>query len=289
MNKDNQKQQVHWFPGHMRAALNEISEKIKSIDLVVEIGDARAPKSSLNPYLKKVLGNKKKVLVFSKKDRADKYKISLIEDYYKDEYERVVFADLLNPKDGIYIKGILEGIKRDVSPKYLAYNVKPLPKRVLVVGIPNVGKSTFVNLLAKNKKAKVGNTPGFTKAQQLIKVSDDLELCDTPGILPAAYEDKEVAMHLAWLGTIKQDILPLDTLALSLSEFLMANYFDYLKKRYELEEKLSSEDFIKYLATYRHFLMKNGELDIERAQKVLLKEFESGKIGGVLIDDLERI
>lgn len=289
MARENKKQQVHWFPGHMKVALNEIEKRIKVVDLVVEIGDARAPISSLNPYLKNVLGLKKKVLVFSKKDLADNYKVESIKKFYSQDYEEVIFADLLNPKDGQYIKNTLERIPISISPKYALYNVKPLPKRVLVVGIPNVGKSTFVNLLAGKNKTKVGNIPGYTKSQQLIKVSDSLELCDTPGILPAAYEDKSVAMRLAWLKTIKQDILPIDELAESLINFLMTDYFEALNKRYEIKEKMTGSEFFKYLASYRCFKLKSDELDIDRAHRVLLKEFAEGLLGGVVVDDFEGI
>lgn len=280
---------INWFPGHMKVAMDQISERLKTVDLVIEIGDARAPISSLNPYLKNVLGNKKKVLVFSKIDCADKYKQEAIKKYYKDEYLMVFFADLLNQKDGKIIRSAIENIKIRQNARYEKFNVKSLPTRALVVGIPNVGKSTFINLLAQNRKAKVGNMPGFTKAQQLIKVSNNLELCDTPGILPPNYEDKKIAMRLAWLGTIKQDILSLEDLTNTLWDYLVDHYFDYLKNRYQIENKMSSDDFFYYLANFRHYLLRDEKLDIDRARKTFLKEFQDGVLGGVLVDELEGI
>ncbi len=280
---------VNWYPGHMKVAMDQISVRLKTVDLVIEIGDARAPISSLNPYLKNVLESKKKVLIFSKTDCADKYKQEAIKKYYKDEYLIVFFADLLNQKDGKIMRNIIENIKIRQNARYEKFNVKSLPTRALVVGIPNVGKSTFINLLAQNRKAKVGNMPGFTRAQQLIKVSNNLELCDTPGVLPPNYEDKKTAMRLAWLGTIKQDILSLEDLTNSLYEYLVEHYYENLKKRYLIESKLSSDDFFSYLANFRHYLLSDERLDIDRARKMFLKEFQDGVLGGVLVDELKGI
>lgn len=284
------RQQIHWFPGHMKSALTKIQEVLKVVDLVIEVGDARAPISSLNPYLKPLLKDKTKVLVFSKLDLADDNYFEGIKEYYKNEYQKVLFLDLKKNRDIDILTKSISDTPTKKKEKFLRLGLNPPSVRALVVGIPNVGKSTLINSLSKSRKAGVGNIPGFTKSQQLIKVSKDLELLDTPGILPPNYDDRETATRLAYLGSIKADILPLEDLVLSLTDFLIKRYPARLEKRYEVPiESKTSLTYLSEVAIKRHYLKKAGEPDIDRAIKMLLKEFQSGELGKVNVDEFKGV
>ena len=159
----------------------------------------------------------------------------------------------------------------------------------MVVGIPNVGKSTFINLLSGKKKASVGNLPGWTRSQQLIRVNDKLELLDTPGILPSNYEDKSCALHLAWLGSMKQEILPVDYLCDTLADFVSSKYMNYITNRYDIRTYNSSQEFFNELSLKRGFKLPGEVLDIDRAKKMFLKEFQQGILGKVIVDEPKKI
>ena len=181
-----QQKGVHWFPGHMQKAIRQIEERIKLIDVVVEVVDSRCPLSSKNQYLEKITQNKKRVIVFSKKDLTSLEELKLFEDYYlKNGYYPVV-CDLNNPGDINKIKKAIALQGKDITDKYVRRGMKPQPLRAMIIGIPNVGKSTLINRLSKSSSMSVANTPGHTRSQQWIKVDKTLELLDTPGILPTS-------------------------------------------------------------------------------------------------------
>ena len=281
-----QQKNVHWFPGHMVKAMREIEDRIKVIDVVVEVVDARAPLSSKNPFLEKITNGKKRLIVFTKKDLCDLNKILLFEKYYQEKGYATLISDLNDKKDvnGIVNKILFLGKER--QEKYLKRGMKPQPLRVMIIGIPNVGKSTLINKLTRKNAASVQNTPGHTRAQQWVRINENFELLDTPGILPPHYEDKTYSLHLALIGSIKENILPIEDLYDYLIEFLLKEYPSSLNKRYGVDETLSIHEITNEIAKRRGLLLKGNEYDEEKTKKLVLKEFKEGIITPVIIDKL---
>lgn len=285
--KQNQKlKNVHWFPGHMVKATREIIERLKVIDVIIEIVDSRAPISSKNPFLEDVTNSKKRLLVFSKKDLTDDNKINMFEKYYQDENYDTILANLNDKKDILEIIKKVQFLGKDRQEKYLKRGMKPQPLRVMIIGIPNVGKSTLINKLTRKNAASVQNTPGHTRAQQWVRINENFELLDTPGILPPHYEDKTYSLHLALIGSIKENILPIEDLYDYLIEFLLKEYPSSLNKRYGVDETLSIHEITNEIAKRRGLLLKGNEYDEEKTKKLVLKEFKEGIITPVIIDKL---
>lgn len=285
--KQNQKlKNVHWFPGHMVKATREIIERLKVIDVIIEIVDSRAPISSKNPFLEDVTNSKKRLLVFSKKDLTDDNKIKMFEKYYQDKNYDTILANLNDKKDILEIIKKVQFLGKDRQEKYLKRGMKPQPLRVMIIGIPNVGKSTLINKLTRKNAASVQNTPGHTRAQQWVRINENFELLDTPGILPPHYEDKTYSLHLALIGSIKENILPIEDLYDYLIEFLLKEYPSSLNKRYGVDETLSIHEITNEIAKRRGLLLKGNEYDEEKTKKLVLKEFKEGIITPVIIDKL---
>ncbi len=277
---------VHWFPGHMVKATREIIERLKVIDVIIEIVDSRAPISSKNPFLEDATKSKKRLLVFSKKDLTDNNKINMFEKYYQDRNYDTILANLNDKKDILEIIKKVQFLGKDRQEKYLKKGMKPQPLRVMIIGIPNVGKSTLINKLTRKNAASVQNTPGHTRAQQWVRINENFELLDTPGILPPHYEDKTYSLHLALIGSIKENILPIEDLYDYLIEFLLKEYPSSLNKRYGVDETLSIHEFTNEIAKRRGLLLKGNEYDEEKTKKLVLKEFKEGIITPVIIDKL---
>ena len=285
--KQNQKlKNVHWFPGHMVKATREIIERLKVIDVIIEIVDSRAPISSKNPFLEDATKSKKRLLVFSKKDLTDNNKINMFEKYYQDRNYDTILANLNDKKDILEIIKKVQFLGKDRQEKYLKRGMKPQPLRVMIIGIPNVGKSTLINKLTRKNAASVQNTPGHTRAQQWVRINENFELLDTPGILPPHYEDKTYSLHLALIGSIKENILPIEDLYDYLIEFLLKEYPSSLNKRYGVDETLSIHEITNEIAKRRGLLLKGNEYDEEKTKKLVLKEFKEGIITPVIIDKL---
>ena len=285
--KQNQKlKNVHWFPGHMVKATREIIERLKVIDVIIEIVDSRAPISSKNPFLEDVTNSKKRLLVFSKKDLTDDNKINMFEKYYQDKNYDTILANLNDKKDILEIIKKVQFLGKDRQEKYLKRGMKPQPLRVMIIGIPNVGKSTLINKLTRKNAASVQNTPGHTRAQQWVRINENFELLDTPGILPPHYEDKTYSLHVALIGSIKENILPIEDLYDYLIEFLLKEYPSSLNKRYGVDETLSIHEITNEIAKRRGLLLKGNEYDEEKTKKLVLKEFKEGIITPVIIDKL---
>ena len=276
--------QVHWFPGHMKKAQNEIEAKLKLVDCVIELLDARIPFSSRNLTLFEITKAKKRLIVLTKADLADPKVTSLWVEHFKANGAEVIFADLNNQKDVQNIIKNAEKLGDEKHAKEIARGMKPQPVRAMIIGIPNVGKSTLINKIAKRKAASVENKPGHTKSQQWIKVSKQFELLDTPGILQSSYEDKDVAVSLALVGSINENILPFDELTDILLTFLKKNYPNEFKARYGLD-KLDDDNqaILTSIAQNRGLMMKGG-LDITKAEKLLLNEFKNGKIARISLE-----
>lgn len=273
--------QIHWYPGHMKKAQIEVQERLKVVDVVVELLDARIPLSSRNDVLFKITKDKTRLVVLTKKDLADPVVTEKWINYFKNQGFAVVFADLNKDND---IKNIIKNIEDlgDVkNQKYIAKGMKPQPVRAMIIGIPNVGKSTLINKVSGRHAASVQNKPGHTKSQQWIKVSNKFELLDTPGILPPSYENDEKAINLALVGSINDEILPVDELATLAFIYLIQNYKAQLTKRFSYLDfnKNVTENF-REIARKRGYLTKGGE-DIDKTCKVFLNEVKNGLLGQI--------
>lgn len=275
---------VHWFPGHMKKALVEIEEKIKLVDVVIELFDARAPLSSQNPYLEKALANKKKLVLMTKSDLADPNETKLWSEKLKSKYDYLLVMNLTENKIGDALNKAIFELGKAKRQKEISRGMKPQPIKTMIVGIPNVGKSSLINKLAKRKAAGVQNKPGFTRGEQFIKVNQDFILLDTPGILPMNYDDQAKSINLALIGCVKEDILPNHILVESLLKILKKNYPSSLKERYDIEEITTPEEVLKQIADRRKLVDSNGQLDLVRAESLLIKEFKDGKLGRITLE-----
>ena len=280
---------IHWFPGHMKKAKDEIKEKTKLVDVVIEILDARAPLSTRNIELEEITSNKPRLILLSKKDLADPNISTKWSEYFKKENHEVLLVDL-NKNNTKEIEAKVNLLAKDKKEKEARKGIKHQPVRAMIIGIPNVGKSTLINKLSKSKRAGVENKPGFTRAHQWIKVSDTFELLDTPGVLPKKYDDKGVSINLALIGAINENILPSEDLSIYLIKYLLENYNDVIKNRYHIEysSEVSEENallILNEIAKSRGYLSK-GSVNINQASKTLLNEFKNGVLGQI---SLERI
>lgn len=276
---------INWFPGHMAKAIKNIKEKLKFCDGVIQIADARAPDSSFVKYLDQIIENKIKVIVLSKSDLADTTKLNKYINKMKEKNVYVFASDLRNNSACKQLLTYLESIQTPNDIKYIQKGFPQPIKRFMVLGIPNVGKSTFINSLSKKKKAAVENIPGKTRSETLIHVSDKVYIYDSPGILEPNYEDKNIITKLALLGCVKQNVLPIIDLCNYLLTFLKANYPENLISRYKVDNNLSNEEIVESIAKNRNFLLQSNTLDCQRARLLLLNEFKSGMLGRISLDE----
>ncbi|MCQ2793278.1 MAG: ribosome biogenesis GTPase YlqF [Bacilli bacterium] len=275
---------VHWFPGHMKKASIQIEEKLKIVDCVIELLDARIPFSSRNNQLYELTKNKKRLVVLTKADLADDKITAKWVKYFKEVGFAAIFANINNHKDIQKIIINAEKLGEDKHKKEISRGMKPQPIRSMIIGIPNVGKSTLINKIAGRKAASVENKPGHTKSQQWIKVSNKFELLDTPGILQSNYDDSLKATNLALVGSINENILPNDVLCDQLLNYLKENYSDSFLNRYSLSSiDVANNVLLEEIAIKRGLLVKGGP-DINKAQILLLNEFKNGKIGKISLE-----
>ena len=275
---------IHWFPGHMNKALHEVEEKVKVIDVVIELFDARAPKSSVNEHLEKVIQHKKKLYVFTKADLADPEQTSKWQKHFRTEDSEVLVVNVNDKNSYNFISNAVIRLGKTKWAKEMARGMKPQPIRTMIIGIPNVGKSSLINLLAKRKAAGVQNKPGYTRGEQWIRVNKDFLLLDTPGILPMSYENQEKAANLALVGSIREDILPNNELVSILLKFLKEHYPTALKERFGIENIGEAKDVLEEIANKRGLLAGSGRLDILKAESLLLKEFKDGLLGRISLE-----
>ena len=273
-----------WYPGHMTKAKRMMEENIKLIDLIIEVVDARIPISSRNPDIDQLGKNKARRLLLNKSDLADSDQNEAWSRFFQEKGFHVL---KLNSRSGSGVKGVLplvmeackEKIERDKRR-----GIQNRPVRAMVVGIPNVGKSTFINAFAGKACTKTGNKPGVTKGKQWIRINKSLELLDTPGILWPKFEDQQVGARLAMVGSIKDEILNLEELSLELLKYLHRDYPGLLKARYEIEESPEPLTMLEQIASNRKCIQKGGELDYGKAAGILLEEFRNGKIGRITLE-----
>ncbi|WP_113674777.1 ribosome biogenesis GTPase YlqF [Vallitalea guaymasensis] len=277
---------IQWYPGHMTKAKRMMQENIKLVDVIIELIDARVPISSRNPDMDKIANNKPRIVVFNKIDLADRNKTEEFIKWYEDRGISVV---LVNSKNG---KGINQVINKayELCKEKIERNKKRglinKPIRAMVAGIPNVGKSTFINKLVGKASAKTGNRPGVTKGKQWIKLKKDMELLDTPGILWPKFEDQQVGINLALIGSIKDEILNIEELALILIEYLRYNYLERLLTRYKLSDtdNLESIQILENIAKNRNLIKAGNELDLNKAAIILMDEFRNGILGKITLE-----
>ena len=276
-----------WYPGHMTKARRMMQENIKLIDLVIELVDARIPISSRNPDIDELGKGKSRIILLNKSDLADPVWNKKWVEYFAAKGMGVLE---INSRTGMGIKSI-QGLVKEVCKEKIERDRKRgivnRPVRAMVVGIPNVGKSTFINSFAGKACAKTGNKPGVTKGKQWIRLNKGLELLDTPGILWPKFEDQQVGLHLAMIGSINDEILNVEELALSVIDYLTAEYPGTLEKRFGFEGVTDRVEILGEIARVRGCLKKGNELDYEKAARLLMDDFRSGKLGRITLEKPE--
>ena len=281
--------QVQWFPGHMAKARREMSERMKWVDMIIELVDARAPYSSKNPMIDEIAKNKPRLVVLTKNDMADDKKTNEWIDYYNSLGYKAISVNLKHFKEYQRIISECRTLLKDKMDKEKQRGMQPRAIRAIVVGIPNVGKSTFINSLAGKKAAVTGNKPGVTKSQQLIRVDKDFELFDTPGVLWPKFEDERVARNIAFLGSIKSTILPLDELFIEAMKYMNVHYPNLLEERYRLSFDLDDDWILPvfdHIASVRAIKKLRGETDYDRVIEVLFNDIFDGSIGRITWEDI---
>ena len=282
---------LSWFPGHMTKTKRMIVAEIKNMDAVCEIVDARIPLSSRNPDVDEMTAGKPRLMVLNRVDQADPVQTKRWAAYFRQKGYAVLEA---NAKGGAGTAQFAAAVRELLKERLAAYAEKGQvgrTVRVMVLGIPNVGKSTFINKVAKRKTAKAEDRPGVTRTKQWVPVDNTLELLDTPGILWPKFDDTRVGMHLAFTGAIKDDVMDLEELASCLMEYLGKHYTDIVTERYKItvEEEDSGYDLLTKAGRKRGFLMRGAEVDTERMARILLDEFRGGKLGRFTLETPEEI
>lgn len=275
-----------WYPGHMTKAKRMMQEDIKLIDLVIELVDARVPLSSRNPDIDELGKNKSRIILLNKSDLADARKNKLWMDYFSSKGLHVLE---INSKTGVGVKsiqGVVQEACKDKIERDRKRGILNRPVRAMVVGIPNVGKSTFINSFAGRACAKTGNKPGVTKGKQWIRLNKSLELLDTPGILWPKFEDQTVGLHLAMIGSINDEIIHQDELAYELIRFLRGAYPGLLEQRYavEIADEQDAYETIKAVCVSKKCYLKGEELDIMKASSMIVDDFRNGRIGKITLE-----
>lgn len=276
---------IQWFPGHMTKTRRMIQSNLSLVDGVVEILDARIPMSSRNPEMDILVKNKPKMLLLNKSDMADDNATSMWINHYKALGFTVLKADC---KSGNGLKNFLPAVKngllKDLMDKRREKGIEGAPLRLMIVGIPNVGKSSFINRMSKSKKAKVEDRPGVTRSKQWIKFGDNVEMLDMPGVLWPKFEDQNVARKLAFTGAVKDDILDIEALASFLLENLSRHCPKALAERYKIDMNAEGFELLERVGRKRGMLISGGEVNTERAAIMLLDEFRSGKLGRITLE-----
>lgn len=273
-----------WYPGHMTKAKRMMQENIKLIDLIIELVDARVPLSSRNPDIDELGRNKARLILLNKSDLASERANEAWMKYFQ---EKGYYVAKINSKTGTGIKSLNSIIQETCKEKIerdRRKGIKNRPIRAMVVGIPNVGKSTFINALAGKACTKTGNKPGVTKGKQWIRLNKGVELLDTPGILWPKFEDQTVGLKLAMIGSIKDEILNVEELSLELLDILRSMYPGALEKRYDITEGEDRLAMLEEIAANRKCLKKGSELDYAKAAGLILDDFRSGKIGRITLE-----
>jgi len=300
-NRDNgvNKTVINWFPGHMAKTRRQIEEDLKLVDIVVELLDARIPLSSQNPDLQNILKNKTIIKVLNKSDLSDSQENKKWKDYF---LKQGIQAVIVNSNTGNGIEETIRKIEEMMKDKLETLSDKGRTGRkirAMIVGIPNVGKSSFINRVAKRNSAEVGNKPGVTKSKQWIRINDKIELLDTPGVLWPKFSNEEVALNLSFTGTIKDDILAQIEIAYQLLKYLLSNYRENVCKRYNLnkeeienilqmdnDENINIYEIMLKIGKKRGAIISGGSVDDEKTAKIILEDFRTGKLGNITLEKI---
>ena len=289
MSDEAEKMNIQWFPGHMTKAQRMIEENRKLVDAVCEIIDARIPYASRNPDIDRLAGTKPRLVILNRVDQADPAVTALWRESYRSQGLAVLETDCKSGKGVNQFPQAVRSLLKDQIEAYAAKGQGTRPLRVMVLGIPNVGKSTFINKAAKRKAAKTSDKPGVTRGKQWITLENGLELLDTPGILWPRFDDPQVGENLAFTGAVRDEILDRETLSANLLIKLRALYPQKLEERYKFTPKpeMTGFEMLEQAAKKRGFLAGKGEYDLERMSAVLLDEFRGGKLGRISLEKPE--
>ena len=295
------KTNINWYPGHMAKTKRQIIEDLKLIDVVVEIIDARIPISSRNPDIQEIIKNKKRLVILNKYDLSDEIESKKWINYFE---KNGIKAVLVNSNTGEGIKQatkVIEEIYKEKQQQYANKGRTGKAIRVMILGIPNVGKSSFINRISKKSSATVGNKPGVTRQKQWIRINDNIELMDTPGVLWPKFQNEEIALNLAYTGTIKDDILQTIEVGFNLLKYLINNHFQSVVDRYKLddneiqqimnnkniEENEKILNIMHNIGRKRGAVISGGNIDEEKVAKIILEDFRSGKIGKITLETVK--
>ena len=275
---------IQWFPGHMAKARREVEENLKLVDVVVEIVDARTPLSSQNPMLQDVIKNKDKVIVLMKRDLADENKTLEWLDKLNDQYTKSVAVAANDQTDINKLIQLIYSVGLEAQKRMTDKGVNKRPVRAMMVGIPNVGKSTLINRFVNRKIARIGDRPGITKHQQWIKINKDFELLDTPGILWPKFENPDDGKRLAIIGTIKDNLIPGEDVTAFLLNYLFENYPESLKDRYEIDNVDDMWEVFEKIGKKRGALESGGHVNFDKVSQMVLRDFRTGKLGNISLE-----
>ena len=272
---------IQWFPGHMTKTRRLIEADLKMVDAVVEVTDARIPESSRNPIIDELCGKKPRIMIMNKCDAADEKATEAWKRFYEKQGMCVIVCECRSGKGVNKFLPAVKRLLRELTERRKARGMIGKAMRLMVVGIPNVGKSSFINRMANSRKTKVGDRPGVTRGKQWVTIDKDVELLDMPGILWPKFEDKDVAQRLAFTGAVKDEVMDSEALARALGAILLRDYPELMKARYGIS---GEGDVLVEIANARKMLVSGGEPDTERAAAALLDEFRGGKIGRITLD-----
>ncbi len=274
------KSNINWFPGHMTRAKREMEANLQKVDMVIEIRDCRVPLASANPMLNEIIKNKPRLIILSKKDKGEMIEIEKWIRHLSNEVTHVIAMDILQENVPQKTNQACQTLMKPMIDRMIRKGIKPRPIRAMVVGIPNVGKSTFINRVAKKKAAKTSDRPGVTRSLQWVKC-ENVELLDTPGVLWPKFEDEIVGMNLALTGAIRDEILILEDIVVYGLKILVKKYPERIEKRYGIEVKDNVYELIDDIARKKLWLKSKNEIDYERCFKMILNEIRDDKLGGI--------
>lgn len=279
-------EKINWYPGHMKKTRELIQDNLKLVDVAIEVVDARIPRSSRNPIIDQILGDKKRVIVLNKTDLAAEEETRKWKEYFVKMGYRTVS---LNAQKGGGVSSLLSTLEK-MQDRLNEGRTRHKPLRIMIVGVPNVGKSSLINRLTGKKSTQIGNRPGVTKGKQWLKLKNSMELLDTPGILWPKFEDPKVGMFLAFCGSIKDEILDIATLCLELLKILKSDYRELLVDRFKIDEEIfEMEDLELFdeISRKRGYILPGKRIDYDRGAKAILDEFRSGKIGRITLEKVD--
>ena len=275
---------INWFPGHMTKALREMEDEAKNVDMIIYVLDSRAPKSCVNPEFVKIIGNKPILYILNKADMVEAQDLKPFLSYFKKPNTDVILLDSTKSGAIKQIEPLMVSLCKEKLEKYRQKGFK-INLRAMVLGVPNSGKSTLINNLCGSKKTITGNKAGVTRGKQWLALKNGFEVLDTPGTLYPNITNQQIALNLAFIGSIKNEVVDINELSVDFLNFCKKHYFNNLKEKYNLQdEKMSAIEMLDEIATYKHYLLKGAEPDYDRTCMAILDDFRKGKLGKIILD-----